>query len=193
MDYIQEHIELIRRIERAKIELPSLKINWETDIEKMDFSKLENAIPFLKNNISLNLAYIEETPVSVDEIFDGYWPASFMFDFLKIVKRSEKIIPPITRVGYEVTDGIIKKIEKQFLCNKGKRMLLARLLCCQKIPTLLWEVVQVYKFTPSLYVFKCIENKIIIENKSSGQKFVIDLDYYHIDIDETSQFVLILN
>lgn len=177
IDQMNEHLGLIKRVEQVKKEIHNLSINWETDITKMDFSKLESGNPFGDND-KLRVDHITDNPVPVEDLFEDKFTAIRMFDFIEIVKTGEKIIPPITRVDYVFVNGRIEK-KLSFICNKGRRMLLARFLNHHSIPTIIWERISEYTFNPEKYLFECVDDFLITTSKSDGKKYHIDLKIYH--------------
>lgn len=101
---IEKYVKLLGRIEAAKSKLPTLKIDWETDIEKIDFSKLYSFQSV--KDINLTIIRIEMIPVERmdDNLFYGE-DAERMLNLIEFVDNGKKIIPPLSCIDYTIKDG----------------------------------------------------------------------------------------
>ena len=97
---IQKHINWINRIDRAKEIVSELHIDWETDIEMMDFSKLYNFPLKISRIMSKSLFFapvdpevVQRTIIERDSILTD-WKMSELIEF---VKEGNKIIPPSSK------------------------------------------------------------------------------------------------
>lgn len=191
IESIKNQIDKIEALKKARQAYNDgmLKINWETDICKMDFLKLKSQ-PIV-NRVK---ARIESTEVPIvsgmeiksdttfDEMMDIGGRAS-MLDLLQIVMSDTKVIPPVSYNHYFVVDGVK---EFNYPARDGAhRMLLSRFIGLKEIPMVVEDTLLGYKFSPEKWTFS-VENETLVVsavNSDEVHRFNVS-DYVVYEFDE---------
>ena len=191
IESIKNQIDKIEALKKARQAYNDgmLKINWETDICKMDFLKLKSQ-PIV-NRVK---ARIESTEVPIvsgmeiksdttfDEMMDIGGRAS-MLDLLQIVMSDTKVIPPVSYNHYFVVDGVK---EFNYPARDGaQRMLLSRFIGLKEIPMVVEDTLLGYKFSPEKWTFS-VENETLVVsavNSDEVHRFNVS-DYVVYEFDE---------
>ncbi|MDI9605575.1 MAG: hypothetical protein QM305_09715 [Bacteroidota bacterium] len=162
---LKRYIEEVNCQSEALRLLKDLKINWETDIKKMDFSGLSSGV-----SMSGKPKIIYEKPYKDIFQLDGK-----MVDLIHFVaKTNNKIIPPF-KVHYYNIQGK-QRILGDFsgYVDGFHRVQLAVKLNLESIPVLLWEKER-YIFEPNETEFVINENCLIVKN--SRGKILYEFDF----------------
>ncbi|MEA4937207.1 MAG: hypothetical protein VB102_11280 [Paludibacter sp.] len=140
-----------QRLYEAKKILNNLKIDWEFDINKMNFENLRDSCYGFVKNYNGRI----ETR-KIDIWYDGdegdpkdiFYPQTIdiTLDLIEFVQTGKKVIPPIAVILTNYSDG--EKICPEIILLDGfHRLKLARYLGETEIPLILFEDTNQYKFT----------------------------------------------
>lgn len=154
IDKINKHINLITQIYEAKRIFEDLKINWETDIKKIDLEKLfgGNPVKGLKY-LRIDKIKIEPNP-NKDELFSTAMESERFLDLIELIKTGTKIIPPIYVDEYIIKDGIKEIKEPSWFVDGMHRRRIAACLQLPEIPIMVFERIDYYLFTPGKWKFE---------------------------------------
>lgn len=181
IEQINAQIKLIERVERIKevLKNPNFKINWETDIEKMNFSKLRTPLNLSRHKSTLKLERLNPT-----EYRNSYAEGNaglFSYDtpntlnLLELMVSGERIIPPIFYDLYKLIDGEKMTVEGLTMQDGSHRLWVSSQLNLQEIPILRYDKVQDYCFTPNKWKFECPEESILVVKSIMGNsEYIFD-------------------
>jgi hypothetical protein len=186
IERINNQVKLIERAERVKAEIPNININWETDLNKMDFSKLRTPISFGRHKSTLRLEKIN--PVEYRNSYADGHTGLLSYDFpntlnlIELILSGERIIPPIFYDAYKLVDGEKMAIEGLAMLDGSHRLWVCSHLNLNEIPILRFDRVQEYYFTPAKWKYECQdENKILLSSIVDDREFVFDTNNISID------------
>ena len=175
-EQIENQIDILAKIKKAKeeYEAGTLKINWETDIEKMEFSKLRSKPPV--NREKIKIEYVEmsdnwgldlKSGVTFDDMLEA-GGRSIMCDLLQVVMSDTKVIPPVGYRGFTIVDGV-KSDNYSTSFDGAHRALLSHFLGLKEIPMLLEDRIMWYSFTPDRWTFT-VENETLFVSAVDGDE-----------------------
>ena len=189
---IKNQIDKIEALKKARQAYKdgTLRINWETDISKMDFLKLKSQpiVNRAKARVeSIEVPNVSGMEIKSDTTFDAMLDIGgrdSMLDLLQIVMSDIKVIPPVSYNYYYIVDGV-----KEFTCparDGAHRMLLSRFIGLKEIPMVMEDTLLGYKFSPQKWTFS-VENETLVvpaENSEEVYRFnVSDYTVYEFDED----------
>ena len=186
---IENQIDVIENVKKAReaFEAGTLKINWETDIDKMEFSKLHTA-----PNVNKKIARIEYEPISEDIKSNLNHESSFfdlidvggkdrMPNLLRVVMSNVKVIPPYEQRIFSIINGI-KSPDYHTSADGWHRRLLSHFLGLVKIPTVVEDIIRDYCFDPNKWIFYAEDNTLKVNAIDGDQVYEFDLSDWYIDI-----------
>lgn len=158
IEQINKQISLIERVERAKKQLSNLTIDWETDITKVDISKVHAGDYFVNTllfkplrigKLSLN-HYVEADPDV--HFFTSRESTTRYLNLIELVATGEKIVPPLRETELTIRDGVTIAGDIRVI-DGTHRQVLAFVLGEKEIPVVEGEVIRSYQFTPGNWLF----------------------------------------
>lgn len=167
-EQIIRDIERVNRISRAHEIIKTITINWETDVNKMDFSKLRSGGVW--HGELKGIRYIKPPFVKSDmfEMDDS------MINLIFFIKEDKnKIIPPFLLETYEIRNGKRELNEHSYYMDGNHRAQLSEKLKLQVIPIIVFERNE-YLFEIGKYYLDLKENVLNVQSKTG--KNVIELD-----------------
>ena len=178
---IYTQIDLINRIRKIEDALKATPIIWETDIKKIDFSKLRTPISFGRTGETMRIDTINPLVAA-----DPYWDANnkelfsgndtpIMMDLAELVISGEKIIPPIYCLTYRVIDGERVFVDNTGLMDGSHRLRLSAYLKLTEIPIIVFDRVFEYSFSPEKWNFNQMADKISISSLFGGTVYEFSL------------------
>lgn len=182
---INEHLSLIERVKQAKKQLPSLTINWETDIEKIDISKV-NAGDYFVNTLlfkplrigKLSLKHYVEADPDV-HFFSSRESAIRYLNLIELVATGEKIIPPLRETELTIRDGVTIAGDIHVI-DGTHRQVLAFALGEKEIPVVEGEVIRSYQFTPGNWLFGESDGVLTVKSLFDEKVYCFQDDEYTI-------------
>lgn len=175
---IENQIQLIERIERCKKALPTLKINWETDIEKMPFQEMYGGDWIYRNwRPTKSETYKLEKDESHNEIVFTEYDFK-MLNLIELVMSGAKIIPPIFAIEYQIIDGEKSILTPLHLVDGTHRVWLSRYLGLTEIPITITEIIQKYGFTQP---FEIVYQDDSVEINKNGKKYIFKYDEWYLE------------
>ena len=150
IDRIKKHKEAISK---------GLKIEWETDPEKMQFDKLRS-YSGIKGVVNSEILRVENHKIRSSDtnsldIFCGSGSdlQSYM-ETIDILMSGGKLIPPIATEGYAIVDGVEKMVRSWESIQDGyHRMTLAKYFGIDTIPVVVFKAHEGYWFTLEKWSF----------------------------------------
>lgn len=180
---IQKHINWINRIDRAKEIVSELHIDWETDIEMMDFSKLYNFPLKISRIMSKSLFFapvdpevVQRTIIERDSILTD-WKMSELIEF---VKEGNKIIPPSVITCNTVIDGIVTK-NHSYLADGSHRQMLSAILGLKIIPFVKIETYENFQFSLDKWSINYQGDFIVLESPIFGKRYEFVMNDWEIN------------
>ena len=160
LEQINERIDLLQRIEKAKQTLDTLTINWATDISEIDFNKIPGKGGLLNRDkfIKVSKRAIEPNP-DKEALFQSVLDSERIVDLIELMASGEKIIPPMYADIYDLKDGELILKESMWFIDGSHRTRIASFLQLPEIPIVVFERINRYLFTPNLWSFKAKELK----------------------------------
>lgn len=175
IDKINKQINLINRVSKAKEAIDNLRINWETDVEKMPFDNL------LSGNMVKGCKYLRMDKIKIESYLDKeqlfnntYHQVERVVNLIELINSNHKIIPPMCVYNYDLIDGV-KVVEGLNDSNRHEyrqvdgnhRKMIAAFMQLPEIPVVLFERLNSYMFTPDKWMF---EEKPITEKTKHGHQ-----------------------
>lgn len=168
IEEINKRTDLIRRIEEAKITLDSLTtIDWETDIEKMEFDKLYGGGCLSESDTFLRMdtLSIEQDP-DIHLLFSSITDSERMVNLIELMASGAKIIPFTHLIESYTLDGVKMITDNISFIDGSHRKRIASYLGLTEIPVVVFERIGYHLFTPGKWIFE--EDVISIEDENGG-------------------------
>lgn len=156
LEQINERIDLLQRIEKAKQTIDSFTvINWEKDVEKMDFRSLYGGGGIQKTDtfIRIDTIKIEPNP-DKEALFQSVLDSERIVNLIELMASGEKIIPPMYADVYDIKDGEKVINEAMWFFDGAHRKRIAGFLQLSEIPVVVFERVRGYLFSPNKWSFR---------------------------------------
>jgi hypothetical protein len=170
IEEINKRAELIRRIKEAKITLDSFTtIDWETDIEKMEFDKLfgGGCLSETDTFLRMDTLSIEPDPdKDKDTLFGSITDSERMVNLIELMASGAKIIPFTHLVESYTLDGVKMITDNISFIDGSHRSRIASYLGLTEIPVVVFERIGYHLFTPGKWIFE--EDVISIEDENGG-------------------------
>lgn len=166
IEEINKRAELIRRIKEAKITLDGFTtIDWETDIEKMEFDKLfgGGCLSETDTFLRMDTLSIEPDP-DKDTLFGSITDSERMVNLIELMASGAKIIPFTHLVESYTLDGVKMISDHVSFVDGSHRRRIAAYLGLTEIPVVVFERVGYHLFTPGKWIFE--EDVISIEDEN---------------------------
>ena len=168
IEEIKKRTDLIRRIKEAKITLDGFTtIDWETDIEKMEFDKLfgGGCLSETDTFLRMDTLSIEPDP-DKDTLFGSITDSERMVNLIELMASGAKIIPFTHLVESYTLDGVKMISDHVSFVDGSHRRRIAAYLGLTEIPVVVFERVGYHLFTPGKWIFE--EDVISIEDENGG-------------------------
>ena len=168
IEEIKKRTDLIRRIEEAKITLDSLTtIDWETDIEKMEFDKLYGGGCLSESDTFLRMdtLSIEQDP-DIHSLFSSITDSERMVNLIELMASGAKIIPFTHLIESYTLDGVKMITDNISFIDGSHRRRIAAYLGLTEIPVVVFERVGYHLFTPGIWTFE--EDDISTQDENGG-------------------------
>lgn len=156
IEEIKKRTDLIRRIEEAKITLDSLTtIDWETDIEKMEFDKLYGGGCLSESDTFLRMdtLSIEQDP-DIHSLFSSITDSERMVNLIELMASGAKIIPFTHIIESYTLDGVKMITDNISFIDGSHRKRIASYLGLTEIPVVVFERIGYHLFTPGKWIFE---------------------------------------
>lgn len=151
-------INLLNKIKRQKEAISKgLKIEWETDPDKMKFENLRSYTG-LQREFDSEVLRVEEhnlTSHSYTDVFIG--DIQSHMEMIDILMNGGKLIPPSKTEGYSIVDGeekMVRPSENTGLNDGFHRCNLAKYFGLDTVPVVVFKVIEGYWFTPDKWIFE---------------------------------------
>jgi len=173
----------------AKKILNELKIDWELDLNKMNFGDLrDSGLDYIKNfNPKIDTKKIEIWYNGLEgDAKDIFKPADIdiILDLIEFVQTGKKVIPPVIVIPVHILDGE-KKYFRPVILDGVHRIRLARYLGEAEVPVISYDYTRKYIFTKAKW-------KIERNTKSAKYK-VCSLSGYNVYTFKMSEWKLSTN
>lgn len=184
---VKERFDKLGRVRRSMEQLKNLKIDWETDLEKIDFTMLKtkahcdiNSSTIEKINLELNSEYF---CVDIHGFFD-----MGMFDLIDFIEAGNKIIPPLycRHLQYNGENYSTKKMLETTgtncndpeLCRHdgSHRLAISKYLGLKEIPIIVYAKILEYLFPINKWDFEFIDDSLIFKRKDGDDLFKFDVN-----------------
>jgi len=177
---IQNSLKILERTQSIKKQLKNLKIDWETDLEKMNFS-------LLRSNPHCNIknSYIEKLDLTKTHHWEGaktdiglIIKDIITINLITFIDDGNKIIPPlyIKPFEYDGENYSIKEIQELRQLDGGHRLFLSAAIGLKEIPIIIHEKIVKYYFPVSKWDFECTDESFIAKSKDGNHIFEIDVN-----------------
>lgn len=155
-----------------------LKINWETDLSKIDFSALGYHITDLINT-KVEMVDLPEDFTKL-HLFESEGPLLNGDDrsiayFAYLVKSGVKVIPPYYERNWEINDGVLHK-SKLFSIDGNHRISFCKLLGYESIPMIVKDSLRFYVFSIDRWIFEFRDKYLDVIEVDGNKKFEIDIN-----------------
>lgn len=182
-------METIKRIKEAKNK--GVQIQWETDLSKMNFEKLQS-YNNLKTLFSREFLRIDQMETPNNDDVDIFRDIERYIDLFNIVLNGEKMIPPATMDVYAVVDGQEKLIRPAY--SNGfdgyHRTKLAAYFGQRTIPFVVFKACDEYWFTPNKWIFEECTDGVMATSRETNQ--VITLKNYGSIVDTSNENYIVI-
>lgn len=164
----KERIAACQKLSNALLTRNAPKaIEWETDINEIDITKLRNGVAAIGNAHFSRIethSVLNEYEKSLSEMLKSGDPS--YIGLLGLMVNGTKIIPPLYLETAICRDGEPDEVHKEFV-DGIHRMALSKALGLTEIPILVYrrKQPQTLLFTPDKWAF---ENKEVVDNKDGA-------------------------
>lgn len=175
-----ESLDQLEQIQRMIEQLKNLKIDWETDLEKMDFSLLRST-----PDCNIKKSYIDKLNLTkthhwncCDNDFGITIRDKATQNLLKFIIDGNKIIPPLyTKVFvYDGETFTIKEEPELSQADGGHRLFLSAAVGLEEIPIIVHEKIVKYSFPMDKWDFECVDENLIFKRKDGNDMFELDVN-----------------
>lgn len=157
---VNNRLQAIERVRRCKEAIENgLKIEWETDPEKMQFEKLRSYAE-MEKIFESEILRIDQLDVSDQDfysmnIFTGSEAESYL-DMIEILMDGGKLIPPIKCENYALVDGKEERVmDTVGGVNDGyHRLTLSKYFGLNIVPVVVFKSLSSYWFSPGKWEFE---------------------------------------
>jgi hypothetical protein len=190
---LDNYFEILDRYQQLISELKNMKIDWETDISKMDFSKLHNF--YITDRYIIERFKIEYR--KVDEIYYNstrktdllnisYTEKKRYINLIKLIKDGIKIIPPSRTISHIMKDGKIIDVNgTEHHCDGAHRIELSMHLGLEIIPFIISRYISEHRFTASKWLLN-YDDEVLKLTERKNTRNVIELKMKYWIFDESS-------
>ncbi len=178
---IENCFKIIEEYQDLKEKLSHIEINWETDLEKMDFSKLRSNVSFDKTIARIDKYAIERFLDNETEL-NNFLVSKETIALIKFICTGAKIIPPL-QIKLLKYNGETYKIEEMSdLCfvDGNHRLTLSTYLGLKEIPVIVSEYIKNYQFPVSKWDFDYNDTTFTAKSKNGKHEFVFEIERMNI-------------
>lgn len=190
LESIKNRILVIETIQKKEEILKNLKIEWETDPDKMQFDKLRS-YDSIKKYVDLGILRVEECDITEHELVDIFeGDIQSHMEMINILLNGGKLIPPSRTEGYAIVDGVEKMVRPSYISgfNDGShRFNLAKYFGLNTVPAVVFKSFEGYWFTPDLWTFE--QDKSGVKATSKAGQVII---FNNGNVDDSSTEYLII-
>ncbi|MCE5175839.1 MAG: hypothetical protein ABFC90_07350 [Bacteroidales bacterium] len=182
------------RFRQAKKIIDGLKMDWEFDLNKMNFGELRDS------NFDWIKMYNPKIGArKIDIWYDGnegdpkdifhQQNIDIILDLIEFVQTGKKVIPPIAVIPIHIIDG--KRISFEVVLLDGlHRIRLARYLGETEVPMVLYEYTRKYAFTKAKWKIKRIANEYKVSSLNGFTKYTFKMSEWKLSTNEIGDFFL---
>lgn len=157
-DETNNRIAIIEKIKHQKEAISKgLKIEWETDPNKMQFDKLRS-YPGMMGMFNSEILRVEEYDITSHDFTDVFiGDIKSHMEMIDILLNGGKLIPPSKTEGYAIVDGVEKMVRPSDSVglNDGlHRCNLAKYFGLNTVPVVVFKAIDGYWFTPEKWTFE---------------------------------------
>lgn len=184
-----KQIENIKAIQQAKNSLENLTINWETDIEKMNFQALRSSTR-LDLNDEFQEVWIDKMDITCQwqEIESSQLEKDFFGDKATIelinfiVQGDNKIIPPMNMQHLEFCGetSTTRSISDITQVDGAHRIFVSKRIGLNEIPTINIKRVTKFTFPLTKWEFDFIDGYFIAQSKLTEAQIKLNAENLHI-------------
>jgi len=155
---INNRIATINKIKQQKEAISKgLKIEWETDPDKMKFENLRsyNGLQRMFDSEILRVEEHNLTSHSYTDVFIG--DIQSHMEMIDILMNGGKLIPPLKTECYAIVDGeekLVRPSENTGIYDGFHRCNLARYFGLDTVPVVVFKAIDGYWFTPDKWIFE---------------------------------------
>lgn len=181
---IETYFKEIEGVQKSKKILDNLIIEWETDLDKMNFSALRSQYDFNPNEVHQKV-WIDKIDLANE--FDGIEAATLEREFLNdkatidlinFIAEGNKIIPALYVKQLEFCGGTFtyKDITGVQRNDGSHRIFVSKFIGLNKIPAIMCERVTKFTFPLDKWEFECTDEVLTAQSKSSSHKLEFDMN-----------------
>lgn len=177
---VKESFNQLEQIQRTIVRLKNLKINWETDLDKMDFSLLRST-----PDCNIKKSYIDKLNLTsthhwdcCDNDFGIAIRDKATQTLLKFIIDGNKIIPPLYTKAFIYDGETFTTKEEPGLrqTDGGHRLFLSAAIGLKEIPIIVHEKIVEYSFPMDKWDVECVEENLIFKRKDGNDMFELDVN-----------------
>lgn len=157
-DETNNRIAIIEKIKHQKEAISKgLKIEWETDPNKMQFDKLRS-YPGMMGMFNSEILRVEGYDITSHDLTDLFiGDIKSHTEMIDILLNGGKLIPPSKTEGYAIVDGVEKMVrpsDSVGLNDGVHRCNLAKYFGLDTVPVVVFKTIDGYWFTPENWIFE---------------------------------------
>ena len=173
---IQDNLKNLEQVQNFKKRLQKLKVNWETDLEQMNFSFLRsNPDCDIKNSRMDKINPITEFG-DIKEAARDFLNDPFTYDLIEFIETGNKVIPPlyINPLEYDGQTFSTKETSNLFRVDGTHRVLVSSYLGLKEIPIIVHEKIVKYSFPVEKWDFEYSDESFTAISKNGEQRIRLD-------------------
>ena len=195
---LDNHFNALERTQRLKKSLQTLKIEWETDLDKMDFSALRTG-PAYDSEAKHQKIRVDVIDISNEwddlqkkDLEKDFFSNIATLNLIEFIAKGNKIIPPLYLQNLEYCgDTFTTKVQGIHRADGAHRVFVSFILGLKEIPIVLVEKIGKFSFPSDKWDFEYTDNLLIAKSKNGNHR--IELDNTRIVIDTTMFYENILS
>lgn len=179
---LEKYLHRLDTVDNTMESISTLLIEWETDINSIDFSVLASDV--IIPDRELQEIKIEWFPVSEicarvkNEPFENV-ETERMLNIIELIQSGIKLIPPIAIKQMQMINGIIQPVDErpvhELIYDGTNRLILSLHSNQAQIPVIIIEQVVKVVFSKSLWNISYTDEFINLQHNETDQKFRLKL------------------
>ncbi len=189
---LENPLNLVEDVKLVQEQISKLKIDWETDLDQMNFSDLRSH-GFLNFDIKDKYQRIRLNTIDISnefmyftkETFDLYFQDDVTHDLIDFISKQNKIIPPLYEIPLEYCGETFKprQLYPIHRLDGTHRVLVSYFSGLKKIPIVVAERVKRFSFPIDKWDFERTDESFTAKSKDGNN--IIEIDSRRMRIDDS--------
>jgi len=173
---IQNALKSLELVQNSKKRLGKLKIDWETDLEQMNFSLLRSTPDCNIKNSRMDKIDPRTEMGDKEECARDFLRDPATHALIEFIENGNKIIPPLYVRQFEYDGETFSTKETSFFgrTDGGHRVFVSMYLGLKEIPIIVHDKITKYSFPVDKWDFECMDEGFTAKSKNGEHKIEFD-------------------